>query len=75
MRPLDQQIREKRTILRGEYGGMMTLKQLCRELGFKDPRAAKAWAEEHALGVPVGRYVKYETDTVARQIVLQRGMC
>lgn len=75
MKQLDMQIREKRNILREKYGGMMSLKQLTAELGMKDTRPAKAWAAENGLGNRVGRYVKYESDMVARQIVLTRGMC
>lgn len=40
---------EKRRFLRQEYGGLMTIAQLARELGLKDTRAAKKWAVAHDL--------------------------
>ena len=75
MTNLQAQIREKRNIMREEYGGMMSLTQLAGELGFKDARSAKAWAAQHGLGNQCGRYIKFETDMVAKLIVLGRGMC
>lgn len=67
-------IREKRTILREIYGGMMSLSDLSRELGMK-PDAARAWASEQGIGNIIGNRIKYETDMVAKIIVQQRGMC
>lgn len=71
---LTNEIAEKRRIMRGIYGGMMTLAQLTRELGLKDTRAAKAWAIANGIGNQIGRNIKYDTDTVAKTIVLGRGM-
>lgn len=48
-----QDVVDKRRWLRQEYGGLMSLKQLTRELGLKDSRAAKQWAVRHSL-----RYVR-----------------
>jgi len=68
-------IAEKRRILRNEYGGMLTLAQLTRELGYSCPTAAKAWIRDHALeGVRMGTTVRYEADVVAKVIVDARGM-
>ena len=71
---LTNEIAEKRRIMRGIYVGMMTLAQLTRELGLKDTRAAKAWAIANGIGNQIGRNIKYDTDTVAKTIVLGRGM-
>ena len=68
------EIAEKRRILRGIYGGMMSLSDLTRELGLKDTRAAKAWALQNGIGNQIGRWIRYDTDTVAKQIVMGRGM-
>ena len=66
-----KEVNEKRKILREIYGGMMTLKQLSRELA----GPARKWVQEHALqGVRLGKSVRYETDQVARVIVDGRGM-
>lgn len=73
---LSSQVKEKRRILEGTYGGMVSLAQLTRELGLKDTRAAKAWADRNGLlGVQVGRWIKFETSEVAKVIVNLRGMC
>lgn len=71
---IHNEIAEKRRTMRGIYGGMMTLVDLTRELGLKDPRAAKAWAAEHNIGNQIGRRVRYDTDTVAKILVMGRGM-
>lgn len=68
------EIAEKRRTLRGLYGGMMNLTDLTRELGLKDKRVAKAWAAQRGIGNQIGRFVKYETDQVAKLIVMGRGM-
>lgn len=68
------EIAEKRRTMRAIYGGMMTLTQLTEELGLKDKRVAKAWAIQNGIGNQVGRFIKYDTDTVAKTIVLGRGM-
>jgi transposase-like protein len=70
-----KEVNEKRKILREIYGGMMTLKQLSRELGYSSTNSARKWVQEHALqGVRLGKSVRYETDQVARVIVDGRGM-
>lgn len=71
---IHNEIAEKRRIMRSLYGGMMTLAELTRELGLKDTRAAKAWAAANGIGNQIGRWIKYDTDTVAKTIVLGRGM-
>ena len=68
------EIAEKRRTMRDLYGGMMNLTQLAHELGLKDKRVAKAWAAQNGIGNQVGRFVKYETDQVAKKIVQGRGM-
>lgn len=65
------EIQEKRRFLRQEYGGLMSLKDLARELGLKDTRAAKRWATENELrSIPVpkkgGDGVKFDTDHLAK---------
>ena len=67
-------IAEKRRTMRAIYGGMMSLTELTHELGLKDKRVAKVWAAQHGLGNQVGRFIKFETDMVAKEIVLGRGM-
>ena len=67
------QIDEKRKILRDLYGGAMTLKDLCGELGLNHHQA-KDWARERGIGFSTGARVKYETDEVAKAIVNARGM-
>ena len=69
-----REIEKKIKLLRADYGGMMTIKQLCRELNVCR-NSVYAWVREHDLeGVKVGRVIKYETDQVARGIVDGRGM-
>lgn len=69
------EIVEKRRFLRQEYGGLMTLKDLAHELGFRDPRAAKGWAvtnQIRAVRMPTkggNVCIKYDTDHVAQTIV------
>lgn len=70
-----KEIKEKRKILRDLYGGMMTLVDLGRELGYSSPKSTRTWVREHALeGVKMGKSVRYETDLVAKVIVDGRGM-
>ena len=69
-------VREKRDILRGLYGGMMSLAQLTRELGYSSTNSTRAWLSESGLeAVRIGRSTRYETDQVAKIIVNGRGMC
>lgn len=74
MAAIHNEIAEKRRTLRSIYGGMMSLTDLTRELGLKDRRAAKAWATQNGIGNQVGRYVRFDTDCVAKIIVMGRGM-
>lgn len=73
MNALQTAIREKRNILRGVYGGMMSLSDLSREMGM-NREAARSWAAANGIGNLTSRRVKYETDEVAKLIVLGRGM-
>ncbi len=73
MASLRSQIEEKRNILRKIYGGAMTLKDLCGELGLNHHQA-KEWARERDIGFSTGARIKYETDEVAKAIVNARGM-
>ena len=73
-RAIYNEIAEKRRTLRGIYGGMMSLTELTHELGLKDKRVAKAWALQHGIGNQIGRWVKFDTDMVAKHIVMGRGM-
>ena len=74
MTPQQAAVVEKRRVLRQEYGGLMSVKNLTRELGFRDPRAAKRWAVTHkirAVRMPAnaGRVcIKYDTDSVAKTL-------
>lgn len=68
-------VNEKRKILRDIYGGMMTLRQLSKELSYGSDNSTRKWVREHALeGVKMGKSVRYETDQVAKIIVDGRGM-
>lgn len=68
-------VADKRKILRDIYGGMMTLRQLSKELSYGSDNSTRKWVREHALeGVKMGKSVRYETDQVARAIVEGRGM-
>lgn len=68
-------VREKREILRGIYGGMMTLADLTKELGYTSPKSALKWVESVEIeGTKIGRSVRYDTDMVARRLVDGRGM-
>ncbi|MCD8376771.1 MAG: hypothetical protein LUD69_07485 [Oscillospiraceae bacterium] len=70
-----REIAEKRRILRQEYGGLMTVSELGREVGYKDSRDARRWAQEVGLEpVQMGRKVKYDVDQLAKIIVMRRGM-
>lgn len=69
------EIKEKRQILRDIYGGMMTIADLTKELGYNSPKSTRAWLATVALeAVKVGRGLRYETDQVAKAIVDGRGM-
>lgn len=68
-------VREKRKILRDIYGGMMTLKDVTKELGYGSTHSTYDWIAAAGVdAVRVGRSKKYETDMVAKAIVNGRGM-
>lgn len=67
-------VAEKRKLLREIYGGMMTLTDVAKELSV-GREVARAWVRELGLGSQIGRRVRYETDEIAKAIVLGRGMC
>lgn len=69
-----EQISEKRKILRGEYGGMMSACDLARELSM-NRHTAKEWGIAEGVGVIIGKRIKFDTDAVAKRIVEIRGMC
>lgn len=70
-----KEVEKKTKLLRADYGGMMTLVQLGKELGYSCPKSARAWVREHDLeGVRMGKTIRYECDQVARAIVDSRGM-
>lgn len=51
----------------------MTLTQLSEEIGYKDVRFAKKWANEVNLNmVQIGKSVRYDTDHLARILVDRR---
>ena len=69
------EVMEKRQILRELYGGMMSLADLTKELGYGSPKSARSWlATVDVEPVRVGRGIRYETDQVAKAIVNGRGM-
>lgn len=68
-------VREKRSILREAYGGMMTVTDLAKELGYSDRKSARRAIEEMGLqATRIGRLKRYDTDLVARALVDGRGM-
>lgn len=73
MNKQQNEIREKRNILREIYGGMMSQADLGRELGMK-PADATNWAREQGIGTLIGKRFKFETDMVAKVLVQRRGM-
>lgn len=72
MTALQAEVKAKRDILRSIYGGMMSLSDLCQEIGMNKDRA-REWAKEHEVGALIGTRVKYDTDLVAKAIVYSRG--
>ena len=75
MSNLQTQIQEKRRILRSNYGGMMSLKELASETG-STPANARLWGQEIGAAVRIGSgRPKYDVDGVAKHIVMLRGMC
>lgn len=70
-----REIEKKTKLLRADYGGMMTIKQLMKELGFGSHHTVYAWLRENNVeGIRIGRSVRYECDQIARIIVDARGM-
>lgn len=72
---LYREIAEKRKILREQYGGMMTLKDVQTEFGFNSHHSAQRAIDN--MGIPatkVGGRKKYDTDSVAKRLVELRGM-
>lgn len=70
-----REVEKKTKLLRADYGGMMSIKDLMRELGFGSHHTVNNWVRDTGLeGVRIGRSVRYETDQVARVIVSARGM-
>lgn len=71
-----KEVKRKTELLRADYGGMMTVKDIMRELGIGSHHTVNNWLRENDVeGVKVDRKsVKYETDLIARRIVEQRGM-
>ncbi len=75
MSSLYNEIKEKRQTLRDLYGGMMTIVDLMKELGYGSRHSARAWLDTVDVEpVRVGRSIRYETDQVAKAIVNGRGM-
>lgn len=72
---LYREIAEKRKILREQYGGMMTLKDVQAELGFGSHHTAqRAIAAMDIPATQIGGRKKYDTDSVAKRLVELRGM-
>ena len=67
-------IAEKRKIMRDIYGGMMTLTDVAKELG-RTRGVARTWVKSLGLGSQIGKRIYYETDEIAKAIVLARSMC
>lgn len=69
-------VNEKKRFLRDYYGGLMTMKQVMKELGYGDKRNAKMWLEAHGVyGVTMnGSRLKYDVDQLAQAIVDARGV-
>jgi ribosomal protein L15E len=71
----DKRIGEKRRILRAEYGGMMTIEDLARELGYKSRKPAIIWTHEVGLeGTRIGHQKRFDTDIVAKILVDSYGI-
>lgn len=76
MRALHEEIKKKTALLYERYGGgMMTQKQLSKELNYGSHHSTQKWVIEHGLeGTRRGKSIVYEVDQVARAIVNGRGM-
>ena len=66
------EIRKKREILRELYGGSLSLDQLKHELGCTW-EVAKEFGRVHRLEIHLDRYIRYDTDELARVLVQMRG--
>ena len=70
-----KEIERKQTILRGLYGGMMTMTEVKRELGLaSDTSVREALREVEIPASKIGRRKMYETDLLAKRLVEVRGM-
>ena len=75
MTQLQAERREKREILRSIYGGMMTIADLTRELGYTNQRSTKRWVDSvEAPATMIGTRKRFDTDVIARILVDRRGM-
>lgn len=63
-------IRRKAIMLRSIYGGAMSLKEVQAEIGH-GYAVTKAWVEENHLGRRIGKRTTYDTDAVARVLVME----
>ena len=67
----NEEVCEKREILRDLYGGTMSLRDLMRELG-ASPAVARAFGRRYRLGFRIGARIRYDTDAFAELIVSLR---
>ena len=52
-----REVEKKTKLLREDYGGMMSIKDLMRELGFGSHHTVKNWVRENGVeGVRIGRW-------------------
>lgn len=67
------QLQAKQATLRRLYGGMMTMAEVSRELGYRNRVAARDWLTNHMVPeVRIGAVVRYESDAIAKAIVDSR---
>lgn len=67
------QLRVKQEALFRRYGGMMTLSEVSRELGYRNRVAARDWLIDKMVPeVRIGAVSRYESDVVAKAIVDSR---
>lgn len=72
---LYREVEKKTKLLREDCGGMMSIKDLMRELGFGSHHTVKKWVMDNGVeSVRVGRSVKFECEQITKVIVAQRGM-
>lgn len=80
MAQLYREIEQKEQYLRNQYGGgMMSFKDVGRELGFSTYSVRSIQKAIDDLGIPAVKVgsnrPKYETHLVAKAIVERRGLC